>query len=63
MYSKYERQKDKRAYPERKDLYTGPIYGHAADRIKPEKIVKWSEEGLPQYAEIAVAAAEGEGHH
>jgi troponin T len=57
MYSKYERQKDKRPYVERKTLYTGPLFGHPADRIKPKKIVKWSEEGLPQYEELAEEAA------
>lgn len=64
MYSKYERQKDKRAYGDRKELYTGPQFGSPADRIKPQKIVKWSEEGLPQYEELpAGATAGGEAHH
>jgi len=62
MYSKYERQKDKRPYSERKTLYSGPQWGYPPDRIKPQKIVKWSEEGLPMYEELAggaeVAAAE-----
>jgi len=49
MYSKYERQKDKRAYVERKDLYTGPQFAYPTERIKPQKIVKWTEEGLPLY--------------
>lgn len=57
MYSKYERQKDKRPYVERKDLYTGPQFGGPPDRIKPKKIVKWSEEGLPQYEEIGEGGA------
>lgn len=52
MYSKYERQMDKRAYVDRKDLYMGPMFGGPPDRIKPKKIVKWSEEGLPQYEEV-----------
>jgi len=51
MYSKYERQKDKRSYVDRKVLYTGPQYGMPAERIKPTKIVRWSEEGLPIYEE------------
>jgi len=59
MYSKYERQMDKRAYVERKDLYTGPIFSGPPDRIKPKKIIKWSEEGLPQYEELAEGLAEG----
>jgi len=49
MFSKYERQKDKRTYDDRKVLYTGPMYGSPADRIKPSKVVKWNEEGLPIY--------------
>jgi troponin T len=49
MYSKYERQKDKRSYDDRKVLYTGPMYGTPPERIKPQKAVKWNEEGLPIY--------------
>jgi len=49
MFSKYERQKDKRTYDDRKVLYTGPMYGSPADRIKPNKVVRWTEEGLPIY--------------
>jgi len=56
MYSKYERQKDKRGYKERKVIYGGPIWGSPADRIKPQKIVKWSEEGLPSYEELPAGA-------
>jgi len=50
MYSKYERQKDKRSYDDRLNLYTGPQYLYPAERIKPSKQVHWSEEGLPQYS-------------
>jgi len=57
MFSKYERQKDKRTYVDRKVLYTGPMFGYPADRIKPQKIVRWSEEGLPLYEEIGAAPA------
>jgi len=58
MFSKYERQKDKRTYVDRKVLYTGPMFGGPADRIKPQKIVKWNEEGLPLYEEMGAAPAE-----
>ena len=51
MYSKYERQKDKRSYDDRKVLYTGPQFGFPAERIRPTKIVRWNEEGLPIYEE------------
>ena len=57
MYSKYERQKDKRSYDERLNLYTGPQYLYPAERIKPTKSVHWSEEGLPQYSTGADDAA------
>jgi len=60
MFSKYERQKDKRTYGDRKVLYTGPMFGYPADRIKPQKIVKWSEEGLPQYEEMPAGSAPAE---
>jgi troponin T len=49
MFSKYERQKDKRTYDDRKVLYTGPQFGCPAERIKPQKQVGWTEEGLPVY--------------
>jgi len=57
MYSKYERQKDKRAYVERKVIYSGPQWGTPPDRIKPQKAVKWNEEGQPTYEQIAEGAA------
>jgi len=49
MYSKYERQKDKRSYDDRKVAYTGPQWASPTERIKAQKIVKWTEEGLPLY--------------
>lgn len=56
MFSKYERQKDKRTYDDRKVLYTGPQFGCPAERIKPQKIVSWTEEGLPVYQDGTPAA-------
>ena len=56
MYSKYERQKDKRSYDERMNLYTGPQYLYPAERIKPTKAVRWTEEGLPAYGEAGEEA-------
>lgn len=50
MYSKYERQKDKRSYDERHTLYTGPQYAYPVERIQPKKIVAWDEDGLPIYS-------------
>jgi len=57
MFSKYERQKDKRTYVDRKTLYTGPQFGCPPERIKPQKIVSWTEEGLPVYGPGEGAAA------
>lgn len=51
MFSKYERQKDKRSYEERLVLFTGPQFLSPPERIKPRKIVRWNEEGMPIYAE------------
>jgi len=59
MYSKYERQKDKRSYDERLQLYTGPQYLYPAERIKPQKILRWNEEGMPIYGELTDAPANG----
>jgi len=57
MFSKYERQKDKRTYDDRKVLYTGPQFGCPPERIKPNKIVAWDEEGLPIYQQGSQPAA------
>lgn len=56
MYSKYERQKDKRSYVDRKVIYTGPQFVLPPERIRPTKIVRWSEEGLPIYEEPGAPA-------
>lgn len=53
MYSKYERQKDKRTYDDRKVLFTGPMRVGPPEKIAPHRIVKWNEEGLPEYADGA----------
>jgi troponin T len=58
MYSKYERQKDKRSYVDRKVVYTGPQFVLPPERIRPSKAVKWSEEGLPQYQDLPEGAVE-----
>lgn len=52
MYSEYERQKDKRDFGNRRTIYVGPVYGYPADRIKPQRIVKWGDEGLPTYEDM-----------
>jgi troponin T len=60
MFSKYERQKDKRSYRERKVVYTGPQYVLPPERIRPTKSITWNEEGMPQYHEGAVDASQQE---
>lgn len=57
MYSKYERQKDKRTYSDRHVLFRGPQYLYAAERIKPMRQLEWTDDGLPIYSEFE----EGEG--
>ena len=49
MYSRYERQKDKRNYGDRHQVFHGPTWLYPAKRTRPHKIVKWDEEGLPIY--------------
>lgn len=61
MFSKYERQKDLRTYPERKSYYSGPQYVMPTERIKASKAVTWNEAGMPTYVELSAAAAAG-GH-
>ena len=61
MYSEFERQKDKRSYGDRRDLYVGPQFSYPAERIKPTKQLKWGDDGLPQYIEIEGGASDG-GH-
>jgi troponin T len=60
MYSKYERQKDKRTYVDRKVLFTGPMRLGPAERIQPHRIVKWSEEGLPEYEDMGAQPQEAQ---
>ena len=57
MFSKYERQKDKRSYKDRKTLYVGPCYVKPPDRIKPSKSVKWNEAGMPTYEDLPEGGA------
>lgn len=59
MYSEFERQKDKRSYGDRRELYVGPLYGYPAERIKPTKQLQWGEDGLPIYTN---AGGEAGGH-
>ena len=62
MFSKYERQKDKRNYGERKTYWSGPQFKFPAAKIPPTKGVKWGESGLPQYFELEGGAGGEHGH-
>jgi len=64
LYSRFERQPDKRDYKSKAVVFTGATYLFPADRIKPTRIIKWDENsGLPIYEEMPGAekpvAAEG----
>lgn len=53
MYSKYERQKDKRKYGERHEVFHGPTWVMPPDRIRACKRIIWDENtGLPSYIEM-----------
>lgn len=63
MYSASERQKDKRSYDERHAVFHGPTWRYPAKRIKPKRVLRWDEEGVPIYedlpaGEVALAEAE-----
>jgi len=64
LYSRFERQPDKRKYGEKYTVFTGPTYLFPAEKIAPARIVKWDENtGLPIYEDMpgVVRAAEAEG--
>lgn len=53
MYSRYERQKDKRNFHDRHTVFHGPTWLYPPAKIQPQRIVKWDEDsGLPVYEEI-----------
>jgi len=61
LYSRFERQPDKRVYGEKFQVFTGATYLFPAEKISATRIVKWDENtGLPIYEEIpgAVKAEE-----
>jgi len=61
MYSKFERQQDKRIYAEKKVVFKGASYAFQSEKIKPERSISWNEEGLPSYKTLGGSApAEGE---
>ena len=49
MYSRYERQKDKRGYGDRVGVFAGPTFLYPAEKIAGTRVVKWGEDGLPAY--------------
>lgn len=61
MYSKYERQMDKRQYGDKKVVFVGPVYGFPADKISPARKVIWDDNtGLPSYEDIPGMEGHGE---
>jgi len=53
LYSRFERQPDKRAYGEKHTVFTGPTYLFPADKVNPTRIIKWDENsGLPMYEDM-----------
>jgi len=60
LYSRFERQPDKRVYKEKYTVFTGPTYLFPAEKIQSTRIVKWDENsGLPVYE--AIPGMEGAG--
>jgi len=55
MYSKFERQQDKRVYAEKKTVFKGPSYAFPAERIAAGRSIVWNEEGLPSYVPLGSA--------
>lgn len=43
MYSKYERQKDKRSYNERHGMFVGPMFREPVPRVNPKRNIKWDD--------------------
>jgi len=54
MFSIFERQKDKRSFDDRHEVFHGPTWKYPAKRITPKRIVRWDEDtGLPIYEEMS----------
>jgi len=50
MYSQFERQKDKRKYGERHEVFRGETWVFPPDRITARRKINWDENtGLPSY--------------
>lgn len=59
MYSKFERQSDKRSYGQKHDCFMGPTYLHPVDRLQPSRGVAWDPDtGIPLYTGGAPPAPE-----
>merc|ERR1712122_427567 len=53
LYSRFERQPDKRAYGEKHTVFTGPTYLFPTEKINPTRVIKWDENsGLPTYEDM-----------
>merc|ERR1712240_300416 len=64
MYSKFERQQDKREFGERQTVFSGPVYAPLIERIQATRGLKWNENnGQPEYYDLpgfGEEAGEGE---
>jgi len=61
LYSRFERQPDKRAYGEKHTVFTGPTYLFPAEKINPTRVIKWDENsGLPTYEDAPGVVREAE---
>lgn len=53
MFSKFERQQDKRDYSTRHTVFHGPTWIMPAEKVQPCRRVLWDENtGLPSYEDI-----------
>jgi len=58
MYSKYERQKDKRSYGQRKEIFYGPNWAEDIQKIRPTKTIKFFSDQGPEVIEFDEVADE-----
>ena len=57
MYSKYERQKDKRSYGQRKEIFYGPNWAEEVQKVKPTRVVRFFSDQGPEVEELGEGEA------
>jgi len=60
MFSKYERQKDKRSYGDRKTIFLGPNWAEEVQKVTPTKKVQFFSDQGPVIEELPDAPGGGE---